>query len=140
MQDSKLNRQELVHMAVRKLTCQHCICNSSSIVGSTNISVFLPPSCLQSAVTGANTTVTYLLKVWLELAVEDANGLCWNSLDLPTFHSTNANASHHVGCTVTLAWTQSEAAYTQTETCSNVATTGQEVSTVLTHGRYQVNN
>lgn len=30
IRDSKLNGQELVHMAVRRLMCQHCICNSSS--------------------------------------------------------------------------------------------------------------
>lgn len=36
MQDSKLNGQELVHMAVRRRMCKRCICNSSSGVLSTH--------------------------------------------------------------------------------------------------------
>ena len=46
MRDSKLNGQELLHMAVRILTCQHCICNSSSGLLSTHFSLSLPPRCL----------------------------------------------------------------------------------------------
>lgn len=43
MRDSKLNKQELVHMVVWILTCQHCICNSSSRVPNTYFSLSLPP-------------------------------------------------------------------------------------------------
>lgn len=67
MQNSKLNRQELVHMAVWILMCQHCICKSSSGVMSTLFSLTLPSPLSLPTIIGANTKATFH-KVWEELS------------------------------------------------------------------------
>ena len=83
MQDSKLSGQELVHMAVRILMCQHCICNSSSGVLSIYFPLRLPPPLsLGTTPIIASITVTS----WFYCVGGVVCRVCkWVLLGLPTF-------------------------------------------------------
>lgn len=95
MQDSKLSGQELVHMALRILMCQHCICNSSSGV----------PFLSSSASSSLPTNYSYHCQHHSHISVLSVGGVVcwvckWALLGLPTFGSPCGTSSYQFGSIV----------------------------------------